>query len=527
MIDRRGFLRIGTTSAASLATAALAGGCATPHPGAPPAVDGETAFAHGVASGDPLTDRVVLWTRVSPRADGGWAPIATEWWVARDEAGREVVRSGSTLARADRDFTIKLDVDGLAPGTTYHYGFRVAGTDDRSRVGRTRTLPGDDVARVRLGLASCSNYPYGHFNGYAHLATRDELDAVLHLGDYLYEYAEGEYGKGADLGRVADPLHEIVTLEDYRRRHATYKRDAALAAAHARHPWITVWDDHESANDSYATGAQNHQPEREGDWETRRLAAIRAYYEWMPIRELPTGLFRRFRFGELVDLVMLDTRLHGRDPRPERTAEAANDPMRTLLGRDQTRWLLDALDASKAAGTRWRVVGQQVVFAPSSWGETSFNPDAWDGYRANRAQILDHVVRESIDNLVFLTGDVHSSWVFDIPPDAETRVDARGDGAGSVAVEFVVPAISSPPLGSSEKLREQVAASAPGIPHLAYHEVRSNGYVLLDIDAARVRAEYVYSAPTDRASAEARCAAGFEVRSGTAHAARVDRECGD
>ena len=240
-------------------------------------------------------------------------------------------------------------------------------------------------------MASCSNYPVGFFNAYACIAKRDDLDAVLHLGDYLYEYGNGQYGDGTALGRIPDPIHEIVTLEDYRRRHATYKADPALAAAHARHPWITVWDDHETANDSWSEGAENHQPETEGDWATRRLAAVRAYYEWMPIRELPTGLFRQFRFGGLVDLVMLDTRLHGRDRRPERTAEAANDPMRTLLGRDQTRWLLDALDASKAAGTRWRVVGQQVVFSPSDWGEANFNPDAWDGYRANRAEILSHV----------------------------------------------------------------------------------------------------------------------------------------
>ncbi len=244
----------------------------------------------------------------------------------------------------------------------------------------------------------------------------------------------------------------------------------------------------------------------------------------MPIRELPTGLFRQFRFGDLVDLVMLDTRLHGRDPRPERTAEAANDPMRSLLGRDQTRWLLDALDRSKADGTRWRVVGQQVVFSPSAWGEENFNPDAWDGYRANRAKILGHVVRESIEDLVILTGDVHSTWVFDVPPDADARVDASEGGEGAVAVEFVVPAISSPPIGTNEKLREQVEAFAPEIPHLAHYEIVSNGYAVLDIDRERVRTEYVYSAPVDRPSAEGRCGAVFEVRAGTAHAERVDGE---
>ncbi len=459
---------------------------------------------------------MILWTRVSPSAEDGSAPIATAWWVARDAEARDVVREGRVEARADRDFTVKVDVDGLEPGTRYYYGFRVVGRDDVSPIGRTKTLCGDDATRVRLAFTSCSNYPAGFFNGYAHMARQADLDAVLHLGDYLYEYGNGQYGDGTALGRVPDPVHEIVTLEDYRRRHATYKRDPALQAAHARHPWITVWDDHESANDSNRYGAQNHTPETEGDWETRRLAAIRAYSEWMPIRELPTGLFRQFHFGRLVDLVMLDTRLHARDARiSSQDVEAASDPMRTLLGRDQTGWLLDALDASQAAGTAWRVIGQQVVFSPSSYGESRFNPDAWDGYRANRAEIVEHLVEAGIDDVLILTGDVHSSWVFDVP-------GGETPGAEPVAVELVTPAISSPPLGRRAETREQVEAATDRLPHLVYRELTAHGYVRLDIDAERVRAEYLYTDPVDCASDVARCGAAFEIEAGTAHAVRVD-----
>lgn len=518
-VDRRGFLRSGAAGAAGVVLAGA--GCAPG--GGPDEADAPSRFRHGVASGDPWADRVILWTRVTPRPDERRASVGVAWWIARDAEGRDVVRRGRAHARPDRNHTVKVDADGLAPGETYHYGFSVGEgrRRDASPVGRTKTLPAADVDRVRLAFASCSNLPFGFFNGYANLARRDDVDVVLHLGDYLYEYENGEYGDGTALGRVPAPDREIVSLDDYRLRHAQYKADPDLQAAHARHPWITVWDDHESANNAHRDGAQNHSPETEGDWRARRLAAIRAYYEWMPIRELPTGLFRSFRFGGLLDLVMLDTRLHGRDPAPPRERAAAEDPARSMLGADQTRWLLDALDASKRAGSRWRVIGQQVIVSPVAFDAENFNPDAWDGYRANRRQLLDHLRRASIRDVVFLTGDVHSSWVFDVPAGDGTPYDPA-TGAGAVAVEFVTPAISSPAIGAIRDVSERLRALERHTPHVRHRELTRNGYAILDLDHDRARVEFVYSDPVDRRSATAHPGAVYEVRAGTPHAVRAD-----
>lgn len=515
-IDRRGFLKSG---AAGLAVATA--GCALPHPGADAKPRGESAFRHGVASGDPLSDRVILWTRVSPESDALGASIAISWWVARDEAGSDIAGEGEATAVADRDYTIKIDVDGLVAGEAYYYGFRVDGTGDRSPTGRTRTLPPSGVERVRLAFASCANYPAGFFNGYAHLATRDDLDAVLHLGDYIYEYANGQYGDGTELGRIPDPDRETVSLEDYRRRHANYKADPDLQAAHARHPWITIWDDHESANNSHLRGAENHTEAEEGDWRSRRLAAIRAYYEWMPIRELPTGLFRTFRFGELLDLIMLDTRLHGRDPIAEQTVEAASDKSRSLLGEDQTQWLLGALSDSKAAGSKWRVIGQQVIVSPVGYDATGFNADAWDGYRANRNQVLSHLENESIEDVVFLTGDVHSTWVFDVPGPSAAGYDAS-TGEGAIAVEYVTPAISSPPIGRSQKTMDRLAVVPEHTPHLVHNELTEQGYAVLELTAEAASASYFYTKPAEERSAEARLASTFVCRAGSHHSVRLD-----
>jgi alkaline phosphatase D len=542
-VDRRELLKTGAAGAllVGLGGLASAAGCATPvlpHPGAAPRAKGESPFLHGVASGDPQTDRVILWTRVSPEAYRVHADVRVAWWIGRNADGTDVVARGEVDARPERDFTVKQDAEGLDAGQTYFYGFVCDGV--ASPTGRTRTLPEADVRAVRFALVSCANYPQGFFNAYACIAARDELDAVLHLGDYLYEYGNGEYGDGTAIGRVPDPVHEIVSLEDYRRRHAQYKTDSDLQAAHARHPWIAIWDDHESANDSWRDGAQNHtegdapggpdgKGRGEGAWSARRLAAIRAYYEWMPIRELPTGLFRQFRFGRLVDLVMLDTRLHGRDARVgPRDHEGAADPARSLLGADQTAWLLAALSESKRAGTRWRLIGQQVVFAPLRGTFGEFNADAWDGYRASRKTILDHLERESIGDVVILTGDVHSAWALDVPAEAPApnagastspgpQTYDPATGRGSRAVEVVTPAVSSPPFGSHPKAREMVEASAPMNPHIRYSNVFENGYVVLDVTQERARAEFLFSDSVKARSPVCRLRAALEDRAGTSH----------
>ena len=517
-IDRRSFMK------ASAAQAALAGvgitACAK-HPGATGVPIGSNPFQHGVASGDPLSDRVILWTRVSPLLSRLREPIRTDWWISRDPLGLEVVSGGRTDALPERDFTIKLDPDGLEPGTDYYYGFMTQ--TGLSPIGRTRTLPIDSVEHVRMAFASCANYPNGYFNAYACIADRDDLDVVLHLGDYIYEYGNAEYGDGSLLGRIPDPVHEILDLEDYRRRHATYKSDPDLQAAHARHPWITVWDDHETADNSWEDGAKNHDPS-EGDWQKRKLSAIRAYYEWMPIRELPTGLFRSFRFGGLADLILLDTRLRGRDEQTSpRDHEVARDPSRTLLGDDQTGWLLDLLSESNRAGAHWRVIGQQVVFAPFTNGETVFNPDSWDGYRENRRKVLDHLDQEQIDNVVFLTGDVHSAWGFDIPPPLDSGATYDPEtGAGSRAVEFITPAVSSPAVGVYAERSKLLNGIEERVAHLRYKNLDDHGFVILDLTRERARAEFVFTGPLDQRSLETHRGPILETRSGVNHLMRVD-----
>lgn len=329
----------------------------SPEPSAP-----RVDFRHGVASGDPLADRVILWTRVTPREDTA-GPIPVTVTVARDAAFLDPVARFETVADAQRDFCVKQDATGLQAGRWYYFRFSVG--DQRSPVGRTRTLPAADrfVDRARFAVVSCANISHGYFSVYKTLAEHGDLDFVLHLGDYLYEYGIGEYGEVPDRDPI--PAHEMVTLQDYRRRHAQYKGDADLQAVHQQYPMIVIWDDHETANDSYQDGAENHQPLTEGDWSTRKNIARRVYFEWMPIREQSredfATIYRRFRFGDLIDLNMLDTRLEGRDePLSVPFDPARNDSERRLISDTQMQWLLEGLSASTA---HWRFIGQQVMFA--------------------------------------------------------------------------------------------------------------------------------------------------------------------
>ena len=515
-MDRRKFLI--TSTAAQSALWGL-GGCA--HSGADSATDVFEAvsqtkqnagtFQHGVASGDPLSDRVVLWTRVSPSTDLP-AELDVSWWVALEPSAANPIRSGQTSARVERDYTVKLDVSGLAPDTSYYFGFSSQG--ERSVVGRTRTLPVEGVEQVRLAVTSCANYPQGYFNAYRDIAETKDLHAVLSLGDYLYEYANDAYGDGTALNRVPVPNREIVSLGDYRTRHAQYKTDVDLQAAHAAHPWIVIWDDHESANDSWQGGAENHNPEQgEGDWAPRRAAAIKAYYEWMPIREVPTGLFRSFRFGDLADLVMLDTRLEGRDKQVARDDfETANNPSRTLLGPVQESLFLDHLSHTQNTQVQWKIVGQQVVFAPATDGVTSFNPDSWDGYTAARSRVVNHIDEQGIDNVIILTGDVHSAWAMEVPSDS---------GDKNHAVEFAAPAVSSPPLAStSQVMKDLVARAQSELEHVRYIDGLNNGYLVVEVDRQRARAEWMYTGERQERGVT-RLGQAVECRSGSSRLVKV------
>ncbi len=315
-------------------------------------------FTHGVASGDPLSDRVILWTRLIP-GSGEHRTVDCRWEVASDPQFMQLVNSGVVSTSAKRDYTLKVDAQGLEPGSAYFYRFLSEGII--SPVGQTRTLPEGAVESFRIGVASCSNYPQGYFNVYRHMADSD-LDLVLHLGDYIYEYAEGVYANAVateELGRQVEPATEILTVEDYRMRYGLYRTDPDLQAVHARHPFICVWDDHELANDSWKDGAENHN-QGEGDFQARMTAARQAYHEWLPIRTAISGdqgpIFRSFKVGGLADLIMLDTRLHGRD----RGLDYAVDlPLRTLsydVSKTGQGTMVSSADAAVAPAHQRRLV---------------------------------------------------------------------------------------------------------------------------------------------------------------------------
>jgi alkaline phosphatase D len=454
----------------------------------------DAVFRHGVASGDPLRDRVVLWTRVTPGTPGEVVDVG--WMLARDARMSRVFASGSIRTSADRDYTVKLDAVALEPGTTFYYRFSARGA--RSPVGRTRTLPPRPTSRARLAVVSCSNFPFGFFNVYARIAERRDLDAVIHLGDYIYEYENGRYGgrnegDGRPLDRVPFPDKEIVTLADYRARYGQYREDPDLQAAHRQHPFIAVWDDHEFANNAWRDGAQNHDP-HEGAWADRKAAAMRAWREWMPVRESPNTdyrLYRQFAFGDLADLIMLDTRIEGRDRHATRTDVAALEhASRHLLGSPQEEWLFESLSDSTAAGKPWQILGQQVMMSPQvPRGAAATSTDSWDGYRAARDRVFDAAATAKVGHLVVLTGDVHSSWAYDL---SRNPFDRKGydpaSGAGAIGTEIITPSITSP----SWPPADQLAAIKAARPHLKYVSGDLRGYVVLDISRERLQADWWY-----------------------------------
>lgn len=463
-------------------------------------LDNNHYFRHGVASGDPLPNAVVLWTRISN--------VATETQVtlhvALDGAMKKAVLSERLTTNESRDYTVKADAQGLMPNTTYFYQFEVNGY--RSRVGTTKTAP-VTTNHARFAVVSCSNYPGGFFNVYHALTNKSmvgDIDAILHLGDYLYEYAEDEYGDGSRLGRAPLPNKEITSLSDYRTRHAQYKTDPDLALLHATYPFITVWDDHEITNDANKSGAENHN-EGEGDYQLRKSFAIQAYYEWMPIRE--GSIYRHFEWGSLLDLYMLDTRIEGRDPQVDSPVSAERyDTNRTLLGDTQERWLLDKLTTSTS---KWRFIGQQVMFGqfkglnapnleaagiPVTKDILALNMDQWDGYPESRQRILDALQAFSIENTVVLTGDIHTSWgmeVFEDSTNGYTYNDRIRLGKQPLAVEFVTPSVTSP--GLSDPVADPLAALIPTMnPHMKYVELKSHGFMIVDATHQKVTCDWWY-----------------------------------
>ncbi len=554
MVTRRRFL----AHTAPLTLAPWLGGCASHSssiggtelgPAAPPATSG-FAFLHGVASGDPLADAVILWTRVTPTAllpdvpaesraplaadsaassvadAGALAWVLVDWRVARDPDLNDVVQQGQIETSGALDYTAKVDVSGLAPATTYFYQFRVGAIG--SPIGRTRTSPAAHTERLRFAVTSCANHPQGFFHAYRMIAERPELDLVLYLGDYIYEYGNGSFGDGEPLGRVPDPDREIVTLDDYRRRHAQYKLDPDLQEVHRQHPAVAVWDDHEVADNAYRDGARNHQVGSEGDWAARKQAAMRAFHEWLPIRAPLPGelsrIYRSFPFGDLLDLIMLDTRLVGRDPLIADPCDESqvDDPARSLLGAEQEAWLASQLSASQQRGARWRLVGQQVAFAhflgdPAVAGCIG-SVDKWSSYGASRSRVLDAIERGGIDNVVILTGDSHSSWGLDVARDPfDPNVYDPATGRGSLAVELIGPGVSSPAIPDAAQAKASELRYKATHPHIRFAEQHSQGYFIVDVTHERLRAEWYFVSPVRELAALERLGGAVVTLAGLSH----------
>lgn len=490
-----------------------------------------TGFTHGVASGDPGQRSVTLWTRHVASA-----PTRLRVEVAEDEAFTRVVASGEVEASPAFDHCAHARPDGLQPGRWYYYRF-IAPNGETSETGRTRTLPAAGAERFRIAVLSCSNGTSGWFNAYAHAAARDDIDLALHTGDYIYEspVTRPDATPGLAQQRGLAPPGEIIALADYRQRYATYRNDPDLAALHRRLPMIAICDDHETANNSWATGASGHDPAKEGDWAMRKAAGVRAWREWLPMRQ---DWYGAHQIGDLATLFRIETRVLGRTRQLDDDLDALfasggdipaklsafgvgplTDASRSMMGPGQERWLADALKASAGAATRWQILLQQVIMAAmrfptgaGAWVNGPLSPelqadldrrntvtaaglpyllDKWDGYPAARQRLYDSA-RTAGANLVTLTGDSHNAWAFDL-----------ADRAGPVGVEFAGQSVSSFGLerrftGDAARIASDFIAANPA---LKWMDASQRGYFTLDITRERIEAEYVFVPSTGARSA--------------------------
>jgi alkaline phosphatase D len=480
-------------------------------------------FSHGVASGEPGPTSVLLWTRYYTMTDG------TKLTVEVSDAPHfsKIIGGGTVMALPERDYTAKIVINNLRPGTTYYYRFIAAdGTD--SIIGRTRTLPTGNVSRYRMAVFSCSNMPFGWFNAYAHATSADDFDIALHLGDYMYEYQRGNYplAKDAVADRLIEPAGETIALADYRLRYASYRADPDLLKLHSAWPMIAMWDDHEFTNDAYATGAQNHQA-NEGDWGNRKAAALQAYNEWMPVRDrnLDTP-WSSYTIGNLAEIQLTESRVSARSKQPsfgQPTGDEAEvlrqlkafrdgalmDKDRTMLGSTQEQWLARRFKANK---TKWNIWAQQTIVGSlvqpqgmESWlpadtlpfikdrvlrgglaGKAGIpsNMDAWDGYPVARAKALAAAQGGNAD-LVVLTGDTHNGWAFDLAHD--------GKAAG---VEFGGQSVTSPGLESTftgatpDTISKGLMAGNPG---LAWSDAGRRGYMVVELTPQKAISEWRFT----------------------------------
>lgn len=483
-------------------------------------------FDCGIASGDPTHDSVIIWTHTR-------TPVNLQWQVALDLNFNRVVVQGEGTTEQTKDCTFKVDVTGLNPGTTYYYRFMT--THGHSEPGKTKTLPKGDISQLNIAIASCSNYPFGYFNAYHHIASDELIDVVVHLGDYIYEYGRDGWGdsEGRKINRRHLPEHEIVSLADYRTRHRQYKADNASRLMHASHPLIPTWDDHESANNPYLNGAQNHQA-NEGDWAARRAASIQAYYEWMPLREPQSGngaqLWRHFDFGSLASLTTLETRHTGREKQVSYSEHLAHltseqrlrhfvekelgDPSRTMLSVAMEQFLEEQLASSVKHSMTWRLIGNQIPMArthvprvddltlPKSLAaddsvvehlnyftalgklDLPIYLDTWDGYPVAREKFYQLCKKVNAEDLIVLTGDSHAFW-------ANQLFAGNGDAMG---IELGTAGITSP--GDFESLGKPLATEldqrvAAHNLEILWTDCQNRGYVKLSLGTDKAIARFI------------------------------------
>lgn len=530
MISRRRFIRSSALSSTALLASWQSGLQASVKD--PKVIE---RFPHGVASGDPTHNSVVIWSRVNPLSGdkNSGRTIRVKWEVSTSPDFNSLTQSGHLSTDSAKDFSIKIEVNHLTPSAQYFYRF--IADDVTSETGRTRTLPTGSLDKLTIAIASCSNYPFGYFNAYEVIAADSEIDFVLHLGDYIYEYGADGYGGavGDTINRRHQPAHETLTLDDYRQRHAQYKSDVASRMMHAAHPLIPTWDDHESANNPYIEGAQNHQ-DNEGDWKTRREASLQAYFEWMPIRDPLNNhdrkkLWRHFQFGDLASLVTLETRHTGRGVQVDYSEHlpainndkdlsefkdrVLNDKRRTMLSDEMNHFLAKAL--ATASKSRWQLIGNQIPMAKThvpdlteflNWEElqTEGNPiaeelsqmkklgdldlplytDTWDGYPMAREAFYKLCRDQKRNDLLVLTGDSHSFWLNEL---------ATQNGI-PMGFELGTAGITSP--GDFEGLGEQLAADVDQLlmghnRQVLWTHGRARGFIKLTLTQEKAIADYI------------------------------------
>ncbi|KAF3010414.1 hypothetical protein E8E15_000859 [Penicillium rubens] len=535
-------------------------------------------FTHGVASGDPYADSVILWTRCSPTFDDvhsntsthglvplynpvpiysgnedaeeqvavSNAPVCLDYKVSDDESFKQIAAEGTVYTSSDIDYTVKVEASKLKPFTTYFYQFQVCNSDNKSPVGRTKTAPDSEkeVDQVNLAVYSCANFPFGFFNAYGHSVRKDSVDYVVHLGDYLYEYKNGEYGWGNSMGRIPLPDRTIVTLYDYRKRLATYRTDLDLLASHQNFAWIPVWDDHEVADNTYRDGSSELRNDEKSfiqdggvSVDQRKMNAVRAYFEWMPIRQVEMDdnlrIWRNFKLGKLVDLIMLDTRQYDRSitdtyDNTNYIDEIKDDAGRSLMGSRQENWLQRNLIESANRGAHWRILGSQIIFSQLNMSATMgpeqpLNLDAWDGYMASKNRTLQTLYDNKIGNNIVIAGDTHVNWVSDLAWLDHTPYDSS-TGSGSIGVEFGGAAVSSPSsfgqnttIPAANNISQIVATDSES---LQWSEGYYRGYFELHITPEQVGAHFFGLPTTKERNFGEISLANFTVKSGENHLQR-------